>query len=144
VRAFARRVVRVAPYKAQNMSNNSMVCAAAHAAYDDLAARYDVIVAEGAGSPAEINLRAGDYANMGLARHAGLPAVIVGDIDLGGVFAALCDVTDADLLGDLVEEHLDVGALLELARSGAAGGLPVLPPAGEPQAASAWRASAAG
>jgi adenosylcobyric acid synthase len=108
-RAFARRGVRVAPYKAQNMSNNSMVCAAAdgavdagdweegrrhlavaaHAAYDDLAARYDVIVAEGAGSPAEINLRAGDYVNMGLARHAGLPAVIVGDIDRGGVFAAL-------------------------------------------------------
>jgi len=155
-RAFARRGVRVAPYKAQNMSNNSMVCAAAdgtaaeigraqwvqalaarvtpepamnpvllkpgsdrrshvvlmgrpggtvdagdwetgrrhlaaaaHAAYDDLAARYDVIVAEGAGSPAEINLRAGDYVNMGLARHAGLPAVVVGDIDRGGVFAAL-------------------------------------------------------
>ena len=155
-RAFARRGVRVAPYKAQNMSNNSMVCAAAdgtaaeigraqwvqalaarvtpepamnpvllkpgsdrrshvvlmgrpggtvdagdweagrrhlaaaaHAAFDDLAARYDVIVAEGAGSPAEINLRAGDYVNMGLARHAGLPAVVVGDIDRGGVFAAL-------------------------------------------------------
>ena len=62
---------------------------AAHAAFDDLAARYNVIVAEGAGSPAEINLRAGDYVNMGLARHAGLPAVIVGDIDRGGVFAAL-------------------------------------------------------
>jgi adenosylcobyric acid synthase len=155
-RAFARRGVRVAPYKAQNMSNNSMVCAgpdgrlaeigraqwsqaraagvppepamnpvllkpgsgqrshvvlmghpagdvraadwedgrrhlaaAAHAAFDDLAARFDVIVAEGAGSPAEINLRAGDYVNMGLARHAGLPAVIVGDIDRGGVLAAM-------------------------------------------------------
>jgi adenosylcobyric acid synthase len=62
---------------------------AAHAAYDDLAARFDMIVAEGAGSPAEINLRAGDYVNMGLARHAGLPAVVVGDIDRGGVFAAM-------------------------------------------------------
>lgn len=155
-RAFVRRGVRVAPYKAQNMSNNSMVCAggdgstaeigraqwvqalaarvtpepamnpvllkpgsdrrshvvlmgrpagevssrdwesgrrhlaeAAHAAYDDLSARFDVVVAEGAGSPAEINLRAGDYVNMGLARHAGLPTVVVGDIDRGGVFAAM-------------------------------------------------------
>ncbi len=155
-RALARRGVRVAPYKAQNMSNNSMVCAgpdetyaeigraqwvqaraaravpepamnpvllkpgsdrrshaivmghpdgavsagdwqqgrrrlaaAAHAAYDDLAGRYDVIVAEGAGSPAEINLRSSDYVNMGLARHAGLPVVLVGDIDRGGMFAAM-------------------------------------------------------
>ena len=155
-RALARRGVRVAPYKAQNMSNNSMVClspdgrlaeigraqwaqalaaraapepamnpvllkpgsdrrshvvlmghpagdvsasdwtaccchlaATAHAAFDDLAARFDVIVAEGAGSPAEINLRSGDYVNMGLARHAGLPTIVVGDIDRGGVFAAM-------------------------------------------------------
>lgn len=154
-RALARRGVRVAPYKAQNMSNNSMVCVnvegaaseigraqwiqalaagavpepamnpvllkpgsdqrshvvlmgrpwgelsstdwmqgrqelaeGAHRAYDDLAGRYDVIIAEGAGSPTEINLRAGDYVNMGLARHAGLPVVVVGDVDRGGVFAA--------------------------------------------------------
>lgn len=154
-RALSRRGVHVAPYKAQNMSNNSMVCtgsdgvgveigraqwvqamaanvtpepamnpvllkpgsdhrshvvlmgrpygevsssdwlegrralaAAAHTAYDDLSARFDIVVAEGAGSPAEINLRAGDYVNMGLARHAGLPTVVVGDIDRGGVFAA--------------------------------------------------------
>ncbi|MDY6808396.1 MAG: cobyric acid synthase [Actinomycetota bacterium] len=154
-RALARRDVRVAPYKAQNMSNNSMVAIspdgdgveigraqwvqalaahatpeaamnpvllkpgsdrrshvmlmgrpwgaidssdwlegrrelgrAAHAAFDDLAARFDVVVAEGAGSPTEINLRVGDYVNMGLARHAGLPTVVVGDIDRGGVFAA--------------------------------------------------------
>ncbi|MQY11043.1 Cobyric acid synthase [Streptomyces sp. RB5] len=155
-RAFARRGLKVAPYKAQNMSNNSMVCAgpdggtaeigraqwvqalaagavpepamnpvllkpgsdrrshvvlmghpagdlsardweagrrplaeAAHAAYDDLAARHDLVVAEGAGSPTEINLRSGDYVNMGLARHGALPVVVVGDIDRGGVFAAL-------------------------------------------------------
>ena len=155
-RAFARRGVRIAPYKAQNMSNNSMVCpgpdgrmaeigraqwaqalaaraapepamnpvllkpgtdrrshvvlmgqpagdvssadwqagrrhlaAAAHTAFDDLAGRFDVIVAEGAGSPAEINLRSSDFVNMGLARHAGLPAVVVGDIDRGGVLAAM-------------------------------------------------------
>ncbi|MBX7449323.1 cobyric acid synthase [Mycolicibacterium sp. 3033] len=150
-RALARRGIRVAPYKAQNMSNNSMVAdggveigraqwiqalaagatpepamnpvllkpgsdrrshvvlmgrpwgevsssdwlegrralaTAAHAAYDDLASRYDVVIAEGAGSPTEINLRAGDYVNMGLARHAGLATVVVGDIDRGGVFAA--------------------------------------------------------
>ncbi len=154
-RAFARRGVRVAPFKAQNMSNNSMVCAApdggtaeigraqwvqavaagatpepamnpvllkpggdrrshvvvmgrpageissadfvggrrhladaAYAAFDDLAERYDVVVCEGAGSPAEINLRAGDFVNMGLARHADIPTIVVGDIDRGGVFAA--------------------------------------------------------
>ena len=55
----------------------------------DLRARYDVVVCEGAGSPAEINLRAGDLANMGLARAADLPVVLVGDIDRGGVFASL-------------------------------------------------------
>jgi adenosylcobyric acid synthase len=155
-RAFARRGLKVAPFKSQNMSNNSMVCAgpdgagaeigraqwiqaiaagaepepamnpvllkpgsdqrshvvvmgrpagsvdardfvdgrrrlarAAYDAFDDLASRYDVIVAEGAGSPAEINLRESDYVNMGLARHAGIPAVVVGDIDRGGVFAAM-------------------------------------------------------
>jgi len=174
-RALARRGVAVAPYKAQNMSNNSMVCTAgdgrgveigraqwiqavaarvnpeaamnpvllkpgsdqrshvvlmgepwgavsssdwlegrralataAHAAYDDLASRYDVIVAEGAGSPAEINLRAGDFVNMGLARHAGLPTVVVGDIDRGGVFAAflgtvaLLSAQDQDLVAGFV------------------------------------------
>src|SRR5690606_26243624 len=54
-----------------------------------LRAEYDVVVCEGAGSPAEINLRAGDLANMGLARAANLPVIVVGDIDRGGVFAAL-------------------------------------------------------
>jgi adenosylcobyric acid synthase len=51
--------------------------------------RFDVVVCEGAGSPAEINLRAGDLANMGLARAAGLPVIVAGDIDRGGVFAAM-------------------------------------------------------
>jgi adenosylcobyric acid synthase len=155
-RAFARRGMSVAPFKAQNMSNNSMVVRAsdgtageigraqwvqalaagvepevamnpvllkpsgdrrshvielgrptgtiaasefiggrahlaetAYAAFDDLASRFDLVVCEGAGSPAEVNLRAGDYANMGLARHASLPTVVVGDIDRGGVFAAM-------------------------------------------------------
>lgn len=153
-RSLARRGVRVAPFKAQNMSNNSVVvagpdgrgaeigraqwiqavaagvtpevsmnpillkpgsggthvvlngqpagtipadpverrpllAAAAFAAYDSLAARFDVVVCEGAGSPTEINLRAGDYVNLGLARHARMPVVVVGDIDRGGLYAAL-------------------------------------------------------
>ncbi len=151
-RALARRGVKLAPFKAQNMSNNSMVCAdgaeigraqylqaqaagvvadsamnpvllkpgsdrrahvvvrgrpagtleageyatgrahlaeAAFAAYAELAERFDLVVCEGAGSPAEINLRAGDYVNLGLARRFDLPAVVVGDIDRGGVFASL-------------------------------------------------------
>ena len=156
-RLLARRGVRVAPFKAQNMSNNSMVVAgpdgagaeigraqwiqavaagvdtrggdepgaveagwrpaqpcgaeraarrgaarsaefvgrargalaeAAFAAYDELAGRFEVVVCEGAGSPAEINLRAHDYVNIGLARHADMPVVVVGDIDRGGVYAA--------------------------------------------------------
>ncbi|WP_229054471.1 cobyric acid synthase [Aeromicrobium sp. Leaf350] len=180
-RAFARRGVKVAPFKSQNMSNNSMVvraeveggsatthgeigraqwiqavaagavpeaamnpvllkpgsdhtshvvvmgkpagtlgarsfvdggrahlAEAAFAALDDLASRYDVIVAEGAGSPTEINLRGNDYVNMGLARHAGLPTVVVGDIDRGGVFAALfgtvalLEAADQDLVAGFV------------------------------------------
>ena len=48
-----------------------------------------MIICEGAGSPAEINLRAGDYVNLGLARAKGLPVTVVGDIDRGGVLAAL-------------------------------------------------------
>ena len=58
-------------------------------ALTDLRARYDVVVCEGAGSPAEINLRAGDLANMGLARAANLPVLVIGDIDRGGVFPSL-------------------------------------------------------
>jgi adenosylcobyric acid synthase len=151
-RWLARRGVRVAPFKAQNMSLNSMVTAdgaeigraqvmqaaaarvepSAHmnpvllkpgsdrrsqvvvlgrpvaevdamgygehkarlrevvaASLARLRAEYDVVICEGAGSPAEINLRNGDLANMGLARAADLPVIVVGDIDRGGVFAAL-------------------------------------------------------
>jgi adenosylcobyric acid synthase len=55
----------------------------------DLRERFDVVVCEGAGSPAEINLRDADLTNMWLAREAGLPVVIVADIDRGGVFASL-------------------------------------------------------
>jgi adenosylcobyric acid synthase len=55
----------------------------------ELRARFDVVICEGAGSPAEINLRDTDIANMGLARAAGLPVIVVSDIDRGGSFAAL-------------------------------------------------------
>ncbi|MEM9561724.1 MAG: cobyric acid synthase [Actinomycetota bacterium] len=55
----------------------------------DLRSRFDVVLVEGAGSPAEINLLANDIVNLRLAEAAGLPAVVVGDIDPGGVFASL-------------------------------------------------------
>ncbi|MEM8712675.1 MAG: cobyric acid synthase [Planctomycetota bacterium] len=54
-----------------------------------LQSAYDLVIVEGAGSPAEINLRARDIANMGFARHADVPVCLVGDIDKGGVIASL-------------------------------------------------------
>ncbi|MFE8047749.1 cobyric acid synthase [Brenneria goodwinii] len=57
--------------------------------YHSLAAEYDVMVLEGAGSPAEINLRDRDIVNMGMAAIAGCPVLLVADIDRGGVFAAI-------------------------------------------------------
>ncbi|SKA28147.1 cobyric acid synthase [Consotaella salsifontis] len=54
-----------------------------------LASEADLVIVEGAGSPAEINLRAGDIANMGFARAADVPVILVGDIDRGGVIASL-------------------------------------------------------
>ena len=59
------------------------------ASYRRLRSEADIVVVEGAGSPAEINLRAGDIANMGFARAAEVPVVLVGDIDRGGVIASL-------------------------------------------------------
>src|SRR3546814_10245223 len=52
-----------------------------------LRARCDLVLVEGAGSPAEVNLRSGDIANMGFARAADVPVVLIGDIDRGGVIA---------------------------------------------------------
>jgi len=59
------------------------------ASFGRLQAEADLVVVEGAGSPAEINLRAGDLANMGFAEAADVPVILVGDIDRGGVIAAL-------------------------------------------------------
>ncbi len=151
-RIFARRDWKVAPFKAQNMSNNAAVCpdgseigraqalqahaagaplssdlnpilikpeADAHsqiivdgrpfkslsaydyykykqvlwehatAALDRLRTQNDLVIIEGAGSPAELNLKRGDIVNMAIARYANAPVLLAGDIDRGGIFAQL-------------------------------------------------------
>ena len=76
--------------------------------FQRLNAAFDLVVVEGAGSPAEVNLRAGDIANMGFAQAAGVPVVLVGDIDRGGVIAqmvgtkAVLDPLDAALIKGFV------------------------------------------
>lgn len=67
---------------------------AARAAYDELAEGSEVMVLEGAGSPAEINLKAHDIVNMRMAEYAAAKVLLVGDIDRGGVFAALAGTMD--------------------------------------------------
>lgn len=69
--------------------DQSEVWTAVTEAYDRLAAQYDVIVLEGAGSPAEVNLRDRDIVNMKMASYANASVILVGDIDRGGVFASL-------------------------------------------------------
>lgn len=76
-----------------------MMTTAIREAYRQLAARYEVIVIEGAGSPAEINLKHNDMANMFMAELANAPVLIIGDIDRGGVYAHLAGTFD------LLEPH---------------------------------------
>ncbi len=109
------------------------------AALEDLRCRFDVVVCEGAGGIAEINLRASDLANLGLAQAASLPVVVVGDIDRGGVFAsafgslALLDADDQRLVRAFVINKFrgDVAllrpGLAELERRTGRGVLGVLP-----------------
>lgn len=85
-----------------------------------LRSTYDAVICEGAGSPAEINLRRTDIVNMGIARNAGLPVLVVGDIDRGGVFAsffgtvALLSPGDQELVaGFLVNKFRGDVSLLE-------------------------------
>lgn len=76
--------------------------------FNRLRAAHDLVIIEGAGSPAEVNLRAGDIANMGFARAADVPVVIAGDIDRGGVIAqlvgtqAVIDPADAAMIAGFV------------------------------------------
>jgi adenosylcobyric acid synthase len=60
--------------------------------FERLKAKSDLVLVEGAGSPAEVNLRANDIANMGFARRAGVPVVLVGDIERGGVIAQMVGI----------------------------------------------------
>ncbi|MEC3911173.1 cobyric acid synthase [Sphingobium sp. CR2-8] len=88
--------------------------------YDRLRQQCDIVVVEGAGSPAEINLRGGDIANMGFARAADVPVILVGDIDRGGVIAAVVgtrtviDPEDAAMIhGFLINKFRGDPALFE-------------------------------
>jgi adenosylcobyric acid synthase len=73
-------------------------------AFERLSGEADLVLVEGAGSPAEVNLRSGDIANMGFAEAADLPVILIGDIDRGGVIASL--VGTAALLPDADRERI--------------------------------------
>ena len=68
--------------------------------FNRLRSRYDLVIVEGAGSPAEVNLRSGDIANMGFACAADVPVVLVGDIDRGGVIAQIVGTQAVLAAGD--------------------------------------------
>ncbi len=74
---------------ADYLTGRDHLMAAVLESFGRLVAAHDLVIVEGAGSPAEVNLRAGDIANMGFARRADTPVCLVGDIDRGGVIAAL-------------------------------------------------------
>lgn len=74
---------------ADYMAQRDQLMGAVMESFERLSARHDLVLVEGAGSPAEINLRARDIANMGFARRAGVPVCLIGDIERGGVIASL-------------------------------------------------------
>ncbi|MEM1086459.1 MAG: cobyric acid synthase [Pseudomonadota bacterium] len=90
---------------ADYMARRDRLMGAVMESFERLCAHHDLIIVEGAGSPAEINLRARDIANMGFARHAGVPVCLIGDIEKGGVIASLVgtksviDPEDAAMIG---------------------------------------------
>lgn len=88
--------------------------------YDSLAGEYDAVVLEGAGSPAEVNLKAHDIVNMKMARYANAPVLMVGDIDRGGVFASfvgsmevLSETERAQIAGFVVNRFRGQASLLK-------------------------------
>lgn len=88
--------------------------------YDSLAGEYDAVVLEGAGSPAEVNLKAHDIVNMKMAHYANAPALLVGDIDRGGVFASfvgsmevLSETERAQIAGFVVNRFRGQASLLK-------------------------------
>lgn len=74
---------------ADYIANRNQLMDAVLSSFQRLKSTHDLVVVEGAGSPAEVNLRARDIANMGFARRANVPVVLIGDIDKGGVIASL-------------------------------------------------------
>ncbi|NOT71034.1 MAG: cobyric acid synthase [Hyphomicrobium sp.] len=100
---------RVATVKARDYSAmKSTLMTPVLESFERLRGRYDLVLVEGAGSPAEVNLRARDIANMGFARAADVPVVLTGDIDRGGVIAqlvgtkAVLDPDDAAMIAGFI------------------------------------------
>ena len=108
----AQIVVQGTPLKSEEaaryMGERGKLLPAVLESFERLRNTHDLIIVEGAGSPAEVNLRKGDIANMGFAEAAGVPVVLVGDIDRGGVIAsvvgtkAVIDESDAAMIEGFV------------------------------------------